>query len=60
MTRLLELFIQDEQINKKKQIIGSIANERSLRLFKDEGAKKPYTKLLKQPVTMRLDHDTVT
>ena len=46
MTRLLELFLQDEQTNKKKQIIGSIANERSLRLFEDEGAKKSLYKVI--------------
>ena len=27
---------------------------------KMKGRKNPYTKLLKQPVTMRLDRDTVT
>ena len=43
----------------KTQPIGAIDNERALQFLEDEGKKNPYTKYLKQPVTMRLDRDSV-
>jgi len=43
----------------KKMNIGGAENEGPLRFFQNEGTQKPLYKYLKQPVTMRLDRDTV-
>jgi uncharacterized protein (DUF4415 family) len=43
----------------KQKLIGVIDYERPLRFFFDERKKNPYIKYLKQPVTIRLDTDSV-
>ena len=36
-----------------------LTHEKALRFQQDEGQKNPYTKQLKQPVTMRIDKPTI-
>ena len=43
----------------KRKCIGVKENERALCFFKMKGKKNPYLKYLKQPVTMRIDCDSV-
>lgn len=56
---MFESILQEEQIKMKQMFTGATENERTLRFFQDERGKNPYVKYLKQPVTMRLDKDSV-
>ena len=59
MTQLFGLYPREKQIALKVEITRGEAMRKHYDFSQMQGVKNPYVKRLKQPITIRLDKDTI-